>query len=89
MLTLLKRNLFIVTIFLITLIIGFITFLTFIDKSFIRLNDFNLQALLISNGILLLIFFTMIFVEIKNSFKININVRGSIENIYFFFHFSH
>ena len=90
MLTLLKRNLFIVTIFLITLIIGFITFLTFIDKSFIRLNDFNLQALLISNGILLLIFFTMIFVEIKNSFKININVRGSIANrkyIFFFFTF--
>ena len=51
MLTLLKRNLFIVTIFLITLIIGFITFLTFIDKSFIRLNDFNLQVLLISNAI--------------------------------------
>ena len=88
MLTLLKRNLFIVTIFLITLIIGFITFLTFIDKSFIRLNDFNLQALLISNAILLLIFFTMIFVEIKNSFKININVRGSIANRKYIFFFS-
>ena len=88
MLTLLKRNLFIVTIFLITLIIGFITFLTFIDKSFIRLNDFNLQALLISNGILLLIFFTMIFVEIKNSFKININVRGSVANRKYIFFFS-
>ena len=88
MLTLLKRNLFIVTIFLITLIIGFITFLTFIDKSFIRLNDFNLQALLISNGILLLIFFTMIFVEIKNSFKININISGSVANRKYIFFFS-
>jgi two-component system nitrogen regulation sensor histidine kinase NtrY len=80
MLTFLKRNLFITLIFLITLTIGFITFLTFIDKSFIKLNDLNLQILLIFNGILLLVFFIIIFIEVKNSFKNNINVRGSIAN---------
>jgi len=67
MLTFLKRNLFITLIFLITLSIGFITFLTFIDKSFIELNDLNLQILLILNGILLIIFFSMIFIEISSS----------------------
>ena len=80
MLTFLKRNLFITLIFLSTLTIGFITFLTFIDKSFVKLNDLNLQILLIFNGILLLVFFIIIFIEVKNSIKNNINVRGSIAN---------
>ena len=80
MLSLLKRNLFIIIIFLITLSIAFITFLTFIGRSFIELNDDNLQLILISNIILLLIFFTLIFIDIKNSIKNNINVRGSVAN---------
>ena len=88
MLTFLKRNLFITLIFLITLTIGFITFLTFIDKSFVKLNDLNLQILLIFNGILLLVFFIIIFIEIKNSFKNNINVRGSIANRKYIIFFS-
>ena len=88
MLTFLKRNLFITLIFLSTLTIGFITFLTFIDKSFVKLNDLNLQILLIFNGILLLVFFIMIFIEIKNSLKNNINVRGSIANRKYILFFS-
>ena len=80
MFSLLKRNLFIIIIFLITLSIAFITFLTFIGRSFIELNDDNLQLILISNIILLLLFFTLIFIDIKNSIKNNINVRGSIAN---------
>ena len=88
MLTFLKRNLFIIFIFLSTLTIGFITFLTFIDKSFVKLNDLNLQILLIFNGILLLVFFIMIFIEIKNSLKNNINVRGSIANRKYIIFFS-
>ena len=88
MLTFLKRNLFITLIFLTTLTIGFITFLTFIDKSFVKLNDLNLQILLIFNGILLLVFFIIIFIEIKNSFKNNINVRGSIANRKYIIFFS-
>ena len=80
MLALLKRNLFIIIIFIFTLSLAFLTFLTFIDKSFIQLNDDNLQFLLIFNIALLLLFFVLIFIDIKNSIKNNINVRGSIAN---------
>ena len=83
----LKRNLFLIIVFLITLILGFITFLTFIDKSFISLSDENLKYLLFSDIMLLLLFFFIIFIETKNSLKQNINIRGTIANrkyIYFF-----
>ena len=80
MLSLLKRNLFIIIIFIISLSLAFITFLTFIDKSFIKLNEDNLQLLLISNIFLLIVFFLLIFIDIKNSIKNNINVKGSIAN---------
>tara|TARA_B100001175_G_scaffold61933_1_gene50202 strand:- start:53 stop:1828 length:1776 start_codon:yes stop_codon:yes gene_type:complete len=80
MLALLKRNLFIIVIFIFTLLLAFITFLTFIGKSFIELNDNNLQYLLILNFILFLVFFVLIFIDIKNSIKNNINVRGSVAN---------
>ena len=80
MLAILKRNLFIIIIFLFTISLGFVTFLTFIDKSFIKLSEDNLQILLIFNIGLLLIFFILIFIDIKNSIKNNINVRGSIAN---------
>ncbi len=88
MLTFLKRNLFITFIFLITLSAGFITFLTFIDKSFIQLNEKNLQTLLLINIALLLVFFILIFVEIKNSLKNNLNVSGSIANKKYIIFFS-
>tara|TARA_B100000029_G_scaffold75757_1_gene67438 strand:- start:4536 stop:6317 length:1782 start_codon:yes stop_codon:yes gene_type:complete len=88
MLTFLKRNLFIVIVFLITLSVGFLTFLTFINKSFIELTDKNLQYLLISNIILLGIFFGIIFYETKNSLKNNISVRGSVANKKYIIFFS-
>jgi len=80
MFALLKRNFFIIVIFIITLSLAFITFLTFIGKSFIDLNDNNLQNLLIFNLVLLILFFILIFIDIKNSIKNNINVRGSVAN---------
>ncbi len=80
MFPLLKRNLFIIVIFILTISLAFITFLTFIDKSFIKLNEDNLEILMISNIILVLIFFVLIFIDIKNSIKNNINVRGSVAN---------
>ena len=88
MLTFLKRNLFIISLFLLTLIVTFITFLTFIDKSFIKLTDQNLKYLLFANVFLLLAFFIIIFVETKNSIKNNINVRGSIANRKYIIFFS-
>jgi len=72
--------LFIIVIFILTISLAFITFLTFIDKSFIKLNEDNLEILMISNIILVLIFFVLIFIDIKNSIKNNINVRGSVAN---------
>ncbi len=80
MLALLKRNLFIIVIFIFTILLAFLTFLTFIGKSFIDLSENNLQYLLIVNLILLIIFFILIFTDIKNSVKNNINLRGSIAN---------
>ena len=80
MISFIKRNFFIIIIFFLTLFLSFITFLTFIDRSFIELNEQNLQTVLILNIIFLLIFFILIFVDIKNSIKNNINVRGSLAN---------
>ena len=80
MLAFIKRNLFIVIIFLLTVLLSFITFLTFIDRSFIELNEKNLQLVLICNIVFLLLFFFLIFIDIKNSIKNNINVRGSVAN---------
>ncbi len=80
MLKFIRKNIFIIVIFIITLFLGFLTFLTFIDKSFIILTDENLQYLLVSNILLLLIFFSMIFIEIKNSIKNEIVIEGSRAN---------
>ena len=75
-----KKNAFIALVFIITLFLAFLTFLTFIDKSFIKLSDQNLQLLLIINiGLLLLLFFT-IFLEVKKSLKIDIDISGSKSN---------
>ena len=80
MLNFIKKNLFIILIFFVTLLLGFLTFLTFLDKSFIKLNDQNLQYLLVSNIALLIIFFLFIFLEVKNSIKSEIVVEGSRAN---------
>ena len=80
MINFIKKNLFIVIIFIITLLLGFVTFLTFLDKSFIKLNDQNLQYLLLSNILLLIIFFLFIYLEVKNSIKSEIVVEGSRAN---------
>ena len=88
MLTFLKRNIFISIIFLLTLAVSFLTFLTFINKSFIFLSNINLNYLLLSNICLLLLFFFIIFIEVKNSIKNNISVRGSIANRKYIIFFS-
>ena len=80
MLNFIKKNIIITLIFIFTLSIGFLTFLTFIDRSFIELNETSLQVLLICNIVLLLIFFVLIFLEIKNSIKNEMNVKGSVAN---------
>ncbi len=80
MIDFIKKNLFIALLFIITLFLGFLTFLTFIDKSFVQLSDQNLQLLLVVNIGLLLLLFITIFNEVKRSLKIDIAVSGSRAN---------
>ena len=80
MIDFIKKNTFIGLIFLITLILGFFTFLTFIDKSFLKLTDQNLQFLLTGNIALLLVLFYTIFKEVSSSLKIDVDVSGSKAN---------
>ena len=56
-----KKNIYLILLFIITLSIGFLTFLTFIDKGFIELTDQNLQILLVLNIVLLVALFVFIF----------------------------
>jgi len=80
MIDFIKKNIFLGIVFFITLFIAFLTFLTFIDKSFIKLSDINLQLLLILNIGLLLLFFFMIFIEVRKSLKIDVDISGSKAN---------
>ena len=76
MIDFLKKNIFIIALSSITLFIGFLTFLTFIDRSFIELNQNNLQYLLILNIFLLILLFVFIFIEIKRSIRSDIDKDG-------------
>ena len=80
MIDFIKKNIFIGLIFLITLTLGFVTFLTFIDKSFLKLTDNNLQLLLTANIGLLLMLFYMIFNEVNASLRVDVDVSGSKAN---------
>jgi two-component system nitrogen regulation sensor histidine kinase NtrY len=80
MIDFIKKNIFIGSIFFVALLSGFITFLTFIDKSFFKLTDQNLQLLLTVNIALLLLLFYMIFKEVNASLKVDVDVSGSKAN---------
>jgi two-component system nitrogen regulation sensor histidine kinase NtrY len=75
-----KKNIYLIFLFIITLSIGFLTFLTFIDKGFIELSDNNLQLLLILNIFLLFLLFIFIFLEIRKAIKNDIDKDGLNSN---------
>ena len=75
-----KKNIYLIFLFIITLSVGFLTFLTFIDKGFIELSDQNLQFLLILNIALLFLLFVFIFLEIKKAVKNDIDRDGLKSN---------
>ena len=75
-----KKNIYLIFLFIITLSIGFLTFLTFIDKGFVKLSDQNLRFLLILNIILLIFLFVFIFLEIKKAIKNDIDKDGLKSN---------
>ena len=80
MIEFIKKNTLIGLLFLITLTLGFLTFLTFIDKSFLKLTDQNLQLLLFGNIALLIVLFYMIFKEVSTSLRVDVDVSGSKAN---------
>ena len=75
-----KKNIYLIILFIITLSIGFLTFLTFIDKGLIQLSDKNLQILLVLNIVLLVALFVFIFIEIKSAIKNDIDKDGLKSN---------
>ena len=75
-----KKNIYLILLFIITLSIGFLTFLTFIDKSIVELSQVNLQFLLVINIVLLFALFIFIFFEIKKAIKNDIDKDGFKSN---------
>ena len=75
-----KKNIYLIFLFIITLSIGFLTFLTFIGKGYIELSSKNLQFLLILNIVLLILLFIFIFFEIKKAIKNDIDKDGLKSN---------
>ncbi len=80
MLDFIKKNIYLIILSIITLSLGFLTFLTFIDKGFIELSDENLQLLLILNIIFLILLFIFIFFEINKAIKNDIDKDGFKSN---------
>ena len=62
-----KNNKWVIAMAVLCILLGLLTFLTFINQSFIELNNFNLQLLLFLDLALLLVLFGLI---IKETFKI-------------------
>ena len=60
MIHIIKNYKWVIASSLICISFGLLTFFTFINQSFIRLNDFNLQALLIADLVLLVLFFSLV-----------------------------
>ena len=54
---------------LICILLGVLTFFTFINQSFIELNDFNLQILLLVDSVLLILFLVFIIRETYRAIK--------------------
>ena len=69
MIHIIKNYKWVIASSMVCIIFGLLTFFTFINQSFIRLNDFNLQILLIIDLILLVLFFALIIYEIVKILK--------------------
>ena len=63
MIHIIKNYKWVIASSLVCIIFGLLTFFTFINQSFIKLNDYNLQVLLIIDLVLLIIFFTLVIFE--------------------------
>jgi len=70
MIHIIKNYKWVIASSLVCIIFGLLTFFTFINQSFIALNDYNLQTLLVIDLILLIIFFTLIIYETYKILKV-------------------
>ena len=72
----------------ICILLGLLTFFTFINRSFIELNEFNLQVLLFIDLILLVVFFSLIlrstYKMLKDRKKGKLGSKTSLRYIIFF-----
>ena len=76
---------------LICILFGVLTFFTFINQGFIKLTDFNLQILLFSDLILLILFFGLIIYKtykiLSERKKGKLGSETSLRYILFFFNY--
>ena len=83
-----KNYKWVITTSLICIIFGLLTFFTFINQSFIALNNSNLQILLIADLILLILFISLVIYEsykiLKDKRKGKIGTQTTLRYILFF-----
>ena len=88
MIHIIKNYKWVIASSLICVIFGLLTFFTFINQSFINLNDLNLQILLIIDLVLLVIFFSLVIFEtykiLKERKKGKLGSETSLRYILFF-----
>ena len=88
MIHIIKNYKWVIASSLICVIFGLLTFFTFINQSFITLNDLNLQILLIIDLVLLVIFFSLVIYEtykiLKERKKGKLGSETSLRYILFF-----
>ena len=69
MIHIIKNNKWVIATSSISILFGVLTFFTFINQSFIKLNAFNLQVLLFVDSLLLILFFATVIIQTYKIFK--------------------
>ena len=76
-----KNYKWVIAVSVICILLGVLTFFTFINKSFVNLNEENFQLLLIFDLVLLFIFFTLIIRETYKVLKSRNNLNYEIDGL--------
>ena len=88
MIHIIKNYKWVITSSLICIVFGLLTFFTFINQSFISLNNLNLQILLVIDLVLLVLFFSLVIFEtykiLKEKRKGKLGSQTSLRYILFF-----
>ena len=88
MIHIIKNYKWVITTSFVCILFGLLTFFTFINQSFITLNDFNLRLLLIADIVLLILFFCLIIYEtykiLRERIKDKIGSETTLRYVLFF-----